>query len=225
VRGNVHEPDFAEPELAHHPVAAVDGQTHVLGGHAAEVDGRIGRVGRLGRRPRELEVAQRGPVGSILGILDGHALEPEAEDQLELHVVVPHEHLVEFVDAIELILNVQRLGAGQSQPHIAGVDRVLIVGVEAGTVDRPLRPGPFVRHAVGRREDARYRIHKRLGGETPDLTLVDRVVRRGIDFIDAPVIRGFEIQHAGRIERGSRLPLADQHVQRIAPVGGIDVVK
>jgi len=96
----------------------------------------------LARSPDELDVTQSRPVGPILGVLDRHILESEAEDHLELHVVVPDQKLMELVDAIEFVLDVQGLALGRHrQPHVVGDVRVLIGGVQAGTIDRPLRAG------------------------------------------------------------------------------------
>jgi len=222
--GDVHELDLAEPELAHHPVAALGRQADVFGRHTLEVHDRVGLVAHLGGAAREHEVAQGRPGLTVGGVLDRGVLEPEPEHQLEHHVVVPDAHLVNLVDAVELALQPHRLTAAGRQPHIRRLDRVLAGRVKPGPVDRVLRPGLgfHVRDVAGG-DDVRHRIGERLGGEAPHLALEDRVVRRRVDLVDAPVIRRLKLQTHRRRVRRARLPLADQHPQRIAPARRIHI--
>jgi len=225
LRRNVQEANFTESVLAHHAIAAIDVQTHVLDRNPAEIDRRVGRVRGLGGGPSEFKVAQSGPVDPVLGVLDRYVLDSEAQEQLELDVVVPDQHLMELVDAVELKLYPQWIGAGHRQPHILGLGRMLMRCVQTGTVDRPLRSGGLIRDAVGRRDDAGDRIGERLGGEAPDIALEDGGTRSGIDLVDAPVVGRLEVEHTRRIVTGRRLALTDQHAHRVGPAGVVDVIE
>jgi len=226
LRGDVHEADFAEAILAHHAPTAVDGQTHVPSRDAAEINGCIGRVSRGRRGLGELDIAQNRPVGPILRVLHGHTLEPEAKNDLELHVVVPDQKLMELVDAIKFVLDVQGLALrGAGQPHVVADDGVLAGVVESGTVDGILRSDVFLRDPVARGDDRGDGIGERLGGEAPDLASEDRVVRCGVHFVDPPVVGRFKIEPIRwGICRG-RLALTDEQTCRRGPDRLIDIVK
>ncbi len=220
------EANFAEPVLAGHAVAAVGGQTDVPGGDAFHIHGCVRRVRGLTRRLGELHVFESGPVLAVGGVLDGDVLEPEAEHHFEDYVVVPDPHLVELVDAVEFVLNPDRFGAaGAAQPHVGVVGRVLVSFVKAGTIDGVGGTGVRLGGRVARGENARDRIGIRLGGETPDTALEDRVVGSGVDLIDSPVVGLTEFEQARRIVRGVRLTLGCEHIHRIAPAGVVDIVK
>jgi len=226
LRGNVQETHLAQAELARCAPPAVDGQANVSGRHAAEFDGRVRRVRGPGGGLGKLHAVQNRPVGPVLGKLDGHVPESETEDQLKLGIVVPHEHLVQLVDATELKLNVQGLIVrGTGQPHVRGLRRVLIVLIQPGAVDRPLRRGNPVRNPVAAGHNALNRIGERFRREAPDGALDDGVVRRRHDFVDPPVVRRIEIEHTRRVIAGRRLALADERTSRIGSAGVVHIVK
>jgi len=75
------------------------------------------------------------------------------------------------------------------------------------------------------RLDIRKDIGIWLDCEGPDFALEDRVVRGGIDLIDAPVVGLAQFQPNGRLITAGVLALADQHTERIGPVGAVDVSK
>jgi len=223
----VVESDLAEAKLRHHaaPVAA-GRQADVLGRHTIQIDDRVGRIGRVRGGAGELIVTQRRPLNAIDRVLDGDLLEPEAQNQFELHVVVPDPHLMELVDLGELILDPDRLPAvaGIGQPHIGRFDGVLIGSIHAGAVDRVLRPRRRLR-AGGGGNDILDRINIRLYRERPDSPFDDRGVRSAVDLIDAPIIGLLVIEQAGGIERSVALALADQHAHRIGPRGRVNVLQ
>jgi len=197
VHGQVVEAHLAEPELAQNPVAALDVQTDVLGRDAAEVHSRIGPVGCGRGGLGEFDIAQNHPVRSVLGVLDGHILESEAEDQLELDVVVPYEHLIELVNLVEFVLDVHGFLAGGRQPHVGGLDGMLIIGVQAGTVDGVLWTRCGIGDRVARGDYAGNRIRKRFDCKTPENAFEDGVVGRRVDLIHTPVIGRFVRQAPG----------------------------
>ena len=124
---------------------AVDRQLDELGHDAAEIDGRVGRVGRRAGRLGEFRHAfQRRPRCAVLGVLDRDGLGAEAEEAFDQLVRVPDQHVIELVDLVELVLDPGRLGA-VGHPHLRRLGGVLVLGVEAGAVDRvlrvPCRPG------------------------------------------------------------------------------------
>jgi hypothetical protein len=102
---------------------------------------------------------------------------------------------------------------------------VLTVFVQPGAVDRVFRPGAGLSGAVARGDHTSDWVRQRLGGEAPDLALEDRVVRSGVDFIDAPVIGLAEREYTGRIVCGLGLTLAEEHAHRIGPARLVDVVE
>jgi len=132
---------------------------------------------------------------------------------------------VELVDAVELKLDPQRIGARRGQPHVAADGRVLIGGIEPGPVDRVLWSGGGVGSPVAGGDDVRNRIGERLSGEAPDLALEDRVVGGRVDLVDAPIVRRPEIEPARRIVAGRSLSLAGEQPHWIAAAGGVDVVE
>jgi len=226
VDGNLEEPHFAQAVLAHDAIAAVDGQADVPGGHTAEIHRRVGGIVGLRCGLGKLDVTQTGPVRAVLGVLDGDIFQTEAEDQLELHVVVPDQHLIELLDSREFVLDPGGLaGRRCGQPHVLGRDRVLVLGIESGPVDGVLDGAVFLAGRIGRRDDVLDGVGEGLGGKGPDISLVDRVVRRRVDLVDSPVVRLIEFQASGRIERCGALALADQHAQRIGPTGIANVVE
>jgi len=105
------------------------------------------------------------------------------------------------------------------------VGRVLPGGIEAGAVDGILGARSRLGGGVTRCDDVRDRIGQWLGGKAPDIAFEDRVVRRGVDLIDAPVVGLPEVQHAGGIVARTALALTDQRAQRIGLPGRIDVVE
>jgi len=225
ISGDGQESDFAQAVLAQRAPAAVDGQPDVFGRHAAEIDGRIVDVPRPGGCPGELHVSQHGPFGAVRGVLDRDALEPEAENQLKIHVVVPDQHLVQLVDAVELVLNPDRIGAvRRAQPHGGGVRRMLVVGIEARAIDSVLGSLACLRHRVAGRDDILDGVRQRFGRESPDRPFDDRAVGRRVHLVDPPVVGLAEFETAG-IARRVALTLADQHTHGIGPAGGVDVVE
>jgi len=224
VRGDVQEPHLAEAVPRDEPVAAADGQADAPGRNALEIHRRVVHVRGVGRRLGELDVSQCNPLSAVGRVFDRDVLETEAEQQLELRIVVPDQHLMELVDAIEVVLNPHRLiGAGAGQPHVTRVHGVLVLGVHAGGVSRVLRSGVGVR-VRGSGHDVLDGIGEGLRHETPDPAFEYGVVGSGADAVDAPVIGLVQREQTLGIERGSGLPLTDQHTSRISGAGATHVV-
>ena len=132
---------------------------------------------------------------------------------------------MQLVDTVELKLDVQRVcPTGRRGPHVTAAVRVLALRVQAGPVDQILRPRSRVRNAVARRHHARNRISQRLHRQAPNIALEDRVVRRRIHLIHAPVI-GLPKRQPARIKSRATLPLTDQHIPRISPARRIDILE
>jgi len=186
------------------------------------------RVGRRGRAPGQLDVTETCPGLAVDGVFHRRTLDAETDRRLEGDVVVPDPELVQLVGAVELELNPQRfIGIGDAEPHVLQVDRVLVVLVQAGAVDRVFGFRPDGIRAGGGRRHVGDGIGHRFAGEAPDRALEDRIVGRRVDLVDAPVVglTQVESRRAGdRIVRRVGLALADQHAQRIGPAGGVDVV-
>ena len=117
---HVEEPDLAQAGLLGPagPVA-VDGQLDVLGLHTAEVHGGVVDVVRLTGRLGELRDTRQGrPGGPVRGGLDRHVLGPKADGGLNRLIGVPHPHLVQLVDPVELVLDPDRGTVLLAEPHL-----------------------------------------------------------------------------------------------------------
>jgi len=226
--GDVEEPDLAEAvDHAPTPVAQA-GQLQILGLCAGQIHGGVVRVvvqaGRLGELG---DVRDGRPGGPVCGDLDLRLLDAVPHDLLYGLVGVPDPHPVQLEDAVELVLDPGRLRAGlAADPHVGDGDRVLIrERIQPPAVDRVGRSHRVIHGAGGGGLDRRSdRIAIGLGGEAPDLALVDRAAcRRGDDLIDPPVVGPAEVEHAREIAGSRCLPLGDE--QGAARGCGIDLIE
>ena len=76
------------------------------------------RAGRLGKFRY---AGQSRPAGAVGRMLNGNALESEAEKSLRNLIGVPYPHLVKFVDLVELVLDPRSIFFGVTEPHIRRV--------------------------------------------------------------------------------------------------------
>jgi hypothetical protein len=80
------------------------------------------------------------------------------------------------VEPVEFVLDDDRLaGRGRAKPHLGSVRRVLVVGVQARSVDGVLDSGARLGDRIGRGDDRFDGIGVGFGGETPDRTLEDLI--------------------------------------------------
>ena len=211
--------DFAQTSrsLSRRPIG-VGGQPDVLRRQAAKVDGDVVSLAWLAGVLGKFVIAQCRPLNAIDRVLDGDIFEPEAQEVLELYVVVPNQHLGELVGHVELVLDPDRLGSCRiTLPHVRRFHRVQVVGIQPGAVDSVGRIETVGR--TGSRDgNIRNRINKRLDGEAPDGAFEDGGVRRRIDFIDPPVIGLAEFEKAVGIVSCTRLA-------RRTDGGIIDIIK
>ena len=110
--------DFAQTSRRYPRPIGVGGQPDVLRRQTAKVDGSVSQAVLTGALWKFV-IAQCRPLNAIDRVLDGDILEPEAQEVLELYVVVPNPHLGELVGPVELVLDPDRLGPSSfALPHV-----------------------------------------------------------------------------------------------------------
>ncbi len=208
---NLEEPNLAQARLRGHAApVGVDRQLDELRDGAVEGHGGVRGVrGQAGAPGKFRGPFQFRPGRAVDRVFDRDVLGAESDDALDHLIGVPDQHLVQLVNAVERELNPVRLDA-RAHPHLRPVGRVLVQGIQAGTVDGVLRAHARL-GAGGRGSRHRQRIRERFRGEAPDAALVP--TGGAVGFVDSPVVGRSEGEFPGGVvalvalrgdDRGSR---------------------
>ena len=137
---NVEEADFTEPVLPQGAVAAVDRDPDELDQGSTKIDRRVGGIASDTRCLGKLiDIFQHGPVGAVGGNLDSHPFGTKADERFNHLIGIPHQHLVELVGALKLVLNPSRRITRGTEPHRLIRRSMQTSLIETGPVDGVFR--------------------------------------------------------------------------------------
>ena len=134
---DVEESDFAEAGLRYKvaPVA-VCSDSYIFRSRTLKIDGGVRRIsGGTCRLGEYVGGPKRLPCGAIGGVLDCGVLDAQTDRRLERRVMIPHEHFMQFVLPVKLVLNPRIADTGRiAEPHIGQLRRVQVRRIKTGTV-------------------------------------------------------------------------------------------